>query len=477
MAAENIQSLIAATGVEDLERRFEMQRRAFAADAYPALERRRDRLRRLEQALRAHEADIRRAIAADFGHRSHDETLLFEQFMCIEGIRHAQGQLRKWMRPRRRGVAWWSLPGRAVVTHQPLGVIGIVVPWNYPLSLAVGPSIPALAAGNRVMVKMSEYTPRIGTLFERMIAEAFDPAEMTVVNGGVEVARRFTSLPFDHLLFTGSTPVGREVMMSAAANLTPVTLELGGKSPVIVGNDFDVAEAARRIMHGKLANAGQTCIAPDYALVPAGAVEAFIAACRAATLRLYPTLVDNLDYTSIINDRHFARLAGYIEEARLKGAQVHKLHPDESDAVRRRFSPVALTGASGDMRVMQDEIFGPILPVVPYGEVGEAIGFVRERSHPLALYYFGGGEGRRRVLRETISGGVTVNNTLLHFAQEDLPFGGVGPSGIGAYHGSEGFRTFSQAKPIYYDSRLSGSVLLRPPYGKLFQLVTRLLHR
>ncbi|MCU0976478.1 MAG: coniferyl aldehyde dehydrogenase [Steroidobacteraceae bacterium] len=477
MAAESIQSLIAATGVEDLERRFEAQRRAFAGEAYPTPERRRDRLDRLEQALRRHEADIRRAIAEDFGHRSHDETLLFEQFMCIEGIRHARSELRKWMRPRRRGVAWWSLPGRAVVTHQPLGVIGIVVPWNYPLSLAVGPSIPALAAGNRVMVKMSEYTPRIGALFEQMIAEAFEPTEMTVVNGGVEVARRFTSLPFDHLLFTGSTPVGREVMKSAAENLTPVTLELGGKSPVIVGGDFDVAEAARRIMHGKLANGGQTCIAPDYALVPAASVDAFIAACRDATLRLYPALVDNLDYTSIINDRHFGRLAGYVEEARLKGATVHKLHPDESDAARRRFSPVALTAVSADMRVMREEIFGPILPVVPYGEVGEAIAFVRERSHPLALYYFGGGEGRKRVLRETISGGVTVNNTLLHFAQEDLPFGGVGPSGIGAYHGSEGFRTFSQAKPIYYDSRLSGSALLRPPYGKLFQLVTRLLHR
>ena len=477
MAAENIQSLIAATGVEDLERRFEAQRQAFAGEAYPSLERRRDRLDRLEQALRTHEAEIRHAIAEDFGHRSHDETLLFEQFMCIEGIRHARSELRKWMRPKRRGVAWWSLPGRAVVTHQPLGVIGVVVPWNYPLSLAVGPCIPALAAGNRVMIKMSEYTPRIGALFERLIAGAFDPTEVTVVNGGVEVARRFTSLPFDHLLFTGSTPVGREVMKSAAENLTPVTLELGGKSPVIVGRDFDIAEAARRIMHGKLANGGQTCIAPDYALVPAGSVEAFIAACREATERLYPRLVENLDYTSIINDRHFGRLAGYVDEASRRGARVHKLHPDEADPGRRRFSPIALTAVTDDMRVMQEEIFGPILPVVPYDDIGDAIRFVRQRSHPLALYYFGGGEGRQRVLRETISGGVTVNNTLLHFAQEDLPFGGVGPSGIGAYHGSEGFRTFSQAKPIYYDSRLSGSALLRPPYGKLFQIVTRLLHR
>jgi acyl-CoA reductase-like NAD-dependent aldehyde dehydrogenase len=477
MAAERIESLIAAAQVEDLERRFDNQRRAFAGEAYPSLERRRDRLDRLERALRRHEADIRHAIADDFGHRSHEETLLFEQFMCVEGIRHARKELRKWMRPRRRAVAWWSRPGRARLTYQPLGVIGIVVPWNYPLSLAVGPSIPALAAGNRVMVKMSEYTPRIGALFERMVAEAFDPSEMTVVNGGVEVARRFTSLPFDHLLFTGSTPVGREVMKSAAANLTPVTLELGGKSPAIVGPDFDLAEAARRIIHGKLANGGQTCIAPDYVLVPSAQAEAFVTACRQATVELYPSLADNPHYTSIINARHYGRLAGYVEEAVQRGAKVHRLHPDEPVVERRRFSPVALTGVTDEMRVMQEEIFGPILPVVPYGDIGEAIAFVRARAHPLALYYFGGGSGRERVLRETISGGVTVNNTLLHFAQEDLPFGGVGPSGIGAYHGTEGFRTFSQAKAVYYDSRLSGSALLRPPYGRLFRLVTRLLYR
>ena len=477
MAAERIEPLIAATDVEALGRLLETQRRAFGDEPNPALAVRRDRLDRLERALRRHEVEIRDAIAADFGHRSHEETLLFEQFMCIEGIRHARRNLRKWMRPARHGVAWWSLPGRARVVYQPLGVIGVVVPWNYPLSLAVGPTIPALAAGNRVMVKMSEYTPRIGELLAQIVAGAFDPAELTVVNGGVDVARKFSSLPFDHLLFTGSTPVGREVMKSAAANLTPVTLELGGKSPVIIGPDFDIGEAARRIIHGKLANGGQTCIAPDYALVPEARVAEFIDACAQATVALYPSLADNPDYTSIIDARHFARLSSYVEEARQKGATVHALHPEQSVPERRRFSPVALTGATSEMRVMQEEIFGPILPVVPYDEVGTAIRFVRERSHPLALYYFGGGDSRERVLRETISGGVTVNNTLLHFAQESLPFGGVGPSGIGAYHGAEGFRTFSQAKPVYYDSRISGSVLLRPPYGRLFRLVTRLLHR
>jgi coniferyl-aldehyde dehydrogenase len=477
MAAARIDPLLATADAGAVERRLEAQRRAFGDEPNPSLEVRRDRLNRLERVLRAHDAEVRDAIAADFGHRSHEETLLFEQFMCIEGIRHARRNLGRWMRPTRHGVAWWSLPGRARVVYQPLGVVGVIVPWNYPLSLAVGPTIPALAAGNRVMVKMSEYTPRIGQLFERIVAGAFDPSELTVVNGGVDVARKFTSLPFDHLLFTGSTHVGREVMKSASANLTPVTLELGGKSPAIVGPDFDIDEAARRIIHGKLANGGQTCIAPDYALVPEGRVPDFVGACARAAVALYPTLVENPDYTSIIDSRHFGRLRAYVDEAVQRGATLHRLHPEESLAERRRFSPVALTGVTDEMRVMQEEIFGPILPVVPYGEVATAIRFVRSRSHPLALYYFGGGASRDRVLRETISGGVTVNNTLLHFAQESLPFGGVGPSGVGAYHGAEGFRTFSQAKPVYYDNRFSGSAFLRPPYGKLFRLVTRLLYR
>ena len=477
LPAEHLEPAAASMDVEALSRCLLSQQRAFAEEPNPSLERRRDRLDRLESALRTHEAGIRDSIAADFGHRSHQETLLFEQFMCIEGIRHARANLRRWMRPTSHRVAWWSLPGRARVLYQPLGVIGVVVPWNYPLSLAVGPAIPALAAGNRVMVKMSEYTPRIGQLFERIIAEAFDPAELAVVNGGVDVARAFTSLPFDHLLFTGSTPVGQIVLQAAAAHLTPVTLELGGKSPCIVDASADLPLAARRIVAGKFLNAGQTCIAPDYALVPQGSADDFIGACARATVRLYPTLADNPDYTSIIDARHFGRLRSYVDEAVRKGAIVHPLHPEPPVPERRRFSPVALTGTTDDMRVMQEEIFGPILPVVPYADVGAAIRFVRARSHPLALYYFGGGSGRERVLRETISGGVTVNNTLLHFAQESLPFGGVGPSGIGAYHGAEGFRTFSQAKPVYYDSRLSGSAFLRPPYGKLFRLVTRLLYR
>ncbi len=477
MVAERVAPIIAVSDIAALDRTLHIQQAAHLAAPYPSRELRADRLSRLEQALRRHDLDIREAISSDFGQRAHEETLLFEQFLSIEGIRHARRHLRGWMRPESRSVAWWSLPGRAAVLYQPVGVVGIVVPWNYPLFLAVGPLIGALAAGNRALIKMSEFTPRFGELFARLIAESFTAEEVAVVNGGVEVAQHFTGLPFDHLLFTGSTRVGKEVMRAAAENLTPVTLELGGKSPVIVTDEFDLGEAARRIMVGKLGNAGQTCVAPDYALVPASKVDAFISACREATAAFYPELADNPQYTSIVNDRQFSRLQSYLDEARAQGAKIHALHAEPTVPERRRFSPVALTGVADSMRVMQDEIFGPILPIIPYDGLDGAISYINARPRPLALYYFGGSQGRDRVLRETISGGVTVNNTLFHVAQDNLPFGGVGPSGMGDYHGFAGFRCFSKAKPVYYDGRLSGSLLLRPPYGRAFQALLKLLYR
>ena len=477
MVAERVAPIIAASDIAALDRALENQRAAHLAAPYPSRELRVDRLKRLEAALRRHDADIREAISADFGHRAHEETLLFEQFLSVEGLRHARRHVRAWMRPESRSVAWWSLPGRARVLYQPLGVVGVVVPWNYPLFLAVGPLTGALAAGNRALVKMSEFTPRFGELFARLIAEAFGADEVAVVNGGVDVARHFTGLPFDHLLFTGSTRVGRDVMRAAAEHLTPVTLELGGKSPVIVTPDFDVAEAARRIMVGKLGNAGQTCVAPDYALVPASMVQPFLAACREAAGSFYPSLADNPQYTSIVNDRQFARLQSYLDDARARGATVHALHGEPTEPTRRRFSPVALTGVEDSMQVMKDEIFGPILPVVPYEGLDAAIAYINARPRPLALYFFGNASSRDRVLRETTSGGVTVNNTLFHVAQDNLPFGGVGPSGMGDYHGFAGFRCFSKAKPVYYDGRLSGSLLLRPPYGRVFRSLLKFLYR
>jgi aldehyde dehydrogenase (NAD+)/coniferyl-aldehyde dehydrogenase len=461
-----------------LSQALEQQRRAFASDPNPAPDVRRDRLARLRRLLREHAAAIRDAISADFGQRSGEETELLELFTSLEGIAHARRHLRRWMRAERRQVAWWSLPGRARLLRQPLGVVGIIVPWNYPLYLAVSPLTAALAAGNRAMLKMSEHTPRFGALFESLVARSFAADEVAVVNGGPDVARAFAALPFDHLLFTGSTPVGREVMKAASANLTPVTLELGGKSPAIVTGGFDLDESARRIMYGKLINAGQTCVAPDYALVPKALVNRFIEACRAATHAFYPSLATNPQYTSIVSDRQFRRLAAYIDDARNFGASIHRLHDEPTDPERRRLSPVALTDVSDSMRVMQEEIFGPILPVVGYDSIDEAIAYVNARPRPLALYYFGAADrDLDAVLARTVSGGVTVNNTAFHVVQEDLPFGGVGPSGMGEYHGRAGFDTFSKLKPVFIDGRFSASSLLFPPYGGKFRAILRLLKR
>lgn len=455
-----------------------LQRRSFDADPNPPRAIRRDRLDRLRRMLRDNAEAIRDAIGADFGQRASEETLLLEQFTSHEAVQHARRRLRRWMRTERRSVAWWSLPGRARLMRQPLGAVGIIVPWNYPLYLAVSPLAAVLAAGNRAMLKMSEHTPRFGALFETLVARSFSADEVVAVNGDSAVAKSFAALPFDHLLFTGSTQVGRDVMKAASANLTPVTLELGGKSPAIVAAGFDLDELARRLMYGKLMNAGQTCVAPDYALVPEPLVGRFIDACRAATLSFYPTLATNPQYTSIINERQFRRLAALAEDARAQGATVHPLHTEPTDAERRRLSPVALTGVDDGMRVMQEEIFGPLLPVVPYGSIDEAIAFVNARPRPLALYYFGAEDaGLDTVLARTMSGGVTVNNTAFHVVQEDLPFGGVGPSGMGHYHGRAGFDTFSKLKPVFYDSRFSGSRFLMPPYGRRFRALLRILYR
>jgi coniferyl-aldehyde dehydrogenase len=461
-----------------LAQALELQRRSQAAEPFPPLALRRDRLARLAHLLREHAAGIRDAISADFGLRAAEETELLEVFTSLEGIAHARRRLRRWMHTERRPVAWWSLPGRARLMRQPLGVVGIIVPWNYPLYLAISPLTAALAAGNRAMLKLSEHTPRFGGLLESLLARSFAADEVIAFNGDASVAKSFAALPFDHLLFTGSTSVGREVMKAAGANLTPVTLELGGKSPAIVTGGFDLAETARRIMYGKLLNAGQTCVAPDYALVPKPLVNPFIDACRAATQAFYPVLATNPQYTSIAGDRHFRRLVACIEDAREHGASIHRLHDEASDPERRRLSPVALTDVTDAMRVMQEEIFGPVLPVVGYDTIDEAIGFVNARPRPLALYYFGAADrDLEAVLARTVSGGVTVNNTGLHVLQETLPFGGVGASGIGEYHGRAGFDRFSKLKPVFLDGRLSAASLLAPPYGRRFRAILGLLRR
>jgi coniferyl-aldehyde dehydrogenase len=340
--------------------------------------------------------------------------------------------------------------------------------------------VAALAAGNRVMIKPSEITPRLSELLAELIAGSFAADECTVITGDAETGRAFVRLPFDHLFFTGSTAVGRQVALAAAEHLTPVTLELGGKSPVILDESCDLADSARRIAAGKLLNAGQTCIAPDYVLVPEARRQAFADAFARAVAELYPTLERNPDYTSIVNERHHARLAGLVQDARDRGARVLEINPggEVGDPAARRMRPTLLLDVTEAMGVMREEVFGPLLPVVGYRTPDDAIAFINARPRPLALYWFGRDRARQeQVLRQTISGGVTVNDVLLHIAQENLPFGGVGDSGSGAYHGEHGFRLFSKDKPVFVQSRLAGTALLHPPYGKLAESVIRTLKR
>jgi coniferyl-aldehyde dehydrogenase len=383
------------------------------------------------------------------------------------------------MKPERRPVPLHFLPGRAQVVYQPLGVVGIISPWNYPVNLALAPLGAALAAGNRVMLKPSEYTPATATLLASLLGDAFPPDQVAVVTGGAEVGAAFAGLPCDHLFFTGSTSVGRVLMRAASENLVPVTLELGGKSPVLVDADYPLERAARSIAAGKLLNAGQTCIAPDYALVPAQEADRFVALFTREVERLYPRLLDNPDYTSIVNQRHYDRLRGLVDDARRKGAKVVEINPAGEDfrsQPARKFPPTALLDVTDAMTVMQDEIFGPVLPIKTYREFDEAIAYINQHPRPLALYYFGRDSDRRQaVLDRTTSGGVTINDTLLHYLQEDLPFGGIGPSGMGSYHGREGFRAFSHAKGVFRQAAINGGDLLRPPYGKRLGRIIGLL--
>jgi coniferyl-aldehyde dehydrogenase len=464
----------------DLQALFALQQQAFAAQSFPSEAVRLDRLVRLKRLVEEHEHPIAEAISADFGNRSHHETVIGEVIIVLAAVAHARRHLRRWMKQRRVRTSFHSLPGSSSILPQPLGVAGIVSPWNYPLQLALVPAIAALAAGNRVMLKPSELTPRFSQLMADLVARHFSVDEFTVVTGDADTGRAFVRLPFNHLFFTGSTAVGRQVALAAAANLTPVTLELGGKSPAIVDDSADLLDTARKLAAGKLFNAGQTCIAPDYALVPAARLQDFMQAYTQAVEEMYPTLEGNADYTSIVNERHFARLQALADDARSSGAQVQIINPGGApdDPVSRKMRPAILVGVDDSMAVMREEIFGPLLPVMGYGTMDEAIAFVNARARPLALYWFGRDRANQeRVLRETVSGGVTVNDVLLHLAQENLPFGGVGDSGSGAYHGEYGFRVFSKEKPVFEQSRLSGTWLLRPPYGKLVNSLIRTIKR
>ncbi|MDA9520011.1 aldehyde dehydrogenase [Bradyrhizobium sp. CCBAU 11434] len=427
-----------------------------------------DRLARLRAVVADHEERFRQAISADFGHRSTVETTIAEAMLVFSEIRHATKHLKGWMAPQRVATALQFLPARNRLMPQPLGVVGIVAPWNYPLQLTLAPAIGAIAAGNRIIIKPSELVPHFSALLKEMVAERFDATELLVTGVEDDVAKGFAHLPFDHLVFTGSTRVGRLVTEAAGRNLTPVTLELGGKSPAIIDASADLDEAAERIAYGKLLNAGQTCIAPDYVLVPESTLQAFAEKVRAAMRRMFGTDPANKDYTSIISDRHYARLEGLVAEAAQRGAKI--LQPARADdpnwKAHRKFPPTLILGATEDMAVMREEIFGPVLPVLGTHEPADAITFINRRDRPLALYWFGkDGEARDQVLARTVSGGVTINDCLFHFAQTNQPMGGVGASGTGAYHGEWGFRTFSKLKPVFYRSKFNRLADLYPPYG------------
>ncbi len=467
-------------GHVDLARRFAWQRAAFEGERYPDAAIRQDRLRRLHRLVTEDEGAWVRAIAADFGHRSSHETRITECYVVAAAVRHALHHLDRWMRPRYVATPLHLKPARSLILRQPVGVVGVISPWNYPLQLALGPVVGALAAGNRVLLKPSELTPAVASLLAERVHALFRDDEFAVVQGDATLGAAFSALPFDHLFFTGSTAVGREVARAAAANLTPVTLELGGKSPALLDDDADLAVAAPRLATGKLMNAGQTCIAPDYVLVPASRAAALVEALRTAVARLYPGVATNPDYSAIINERHYARLHSLLDDARAKGAEAISLGPagERLDPAGRKLAPTLLLNVTASMDVMREEIFGPLLPIETYTRLEEAIERINARPRPLAFYYFGRNAHRRRcLLEQTIAGGVTVNDTMLHFAHEGLPFGGVGASGMGAYHGERGFLAFSHQKPVLVQGRIAFTHLLQPPYGKTFEKVLWLLRK
>ncbi|WP_193139025.1 MULTISPECIES: coniferyl aldehyde dehydrogenase [unclassified Meridianimarinicoccus] len=453
---------------------FRIMHTASRSDRLPDLATRRDRLAALRRMVVENRDDITREIDADFGGRPRKETELLEIVPLLRGVRFTSRHLKRWMRDERRHVAWPFQPGSAWVRHEPLGVIGIISPWNYPLLLALGPLVDALAAGNRAMIKPSELTPRFSDLLQRLVATYFDADVVTVETGGVEVAQEFSALPFDHLIFTGSTAVGRKVMQAAAANLTPVTLELGGKSPAVVAPDYPLDKAARSIVLGKFTNAGQTCIAPDYVLVPEGKAEALALEMIKRIETAFPATNAKGGYANIITARHRTRLVDAVQEAQGSGATILRPSGDYGE----KFPPTLVIGASEEGLLLNEEIFGPILPIVPYKSLDDALAFINRRARPLALYAFTGDRKARQTILDTaISGGVTLNGTLLHIAQDDLPFGGVGNSGIGACHGRDGFRRMSHARSVFKPGFFNAFEVLGPPFGRLAELPIRILGR
>ncbi len=469
-----METAIASTGPAALAATLARLRAAWQAGP-PDRAQRRDDLRRLRAALQRRLPEMADAIAADFGHRSRHESLLADGMTVLGEIDHLLRHLRRWMRPQRVGAGWRLWPARAELRPVPVGVVGVIAPWNYPVNLALIPLATAIAAGNHVFLKPSEHTPHSSAFLQELLAEVFAPSRVAVATGDAAVAAAFAALPLDHLVFTGSTAVGRKVMAAAAAHLTPLTLELGGKSPAVVCPDYPLARAAARLATGKWFNAGQTCIAPDYVWVDADRLPALVEALRAqARARYGDDLAASADYTRIVNEDQYRRLRGYLDDARARGLAVIELLPLAREVADRErlIAPTLVLEPGDDAAVMREEIFGPILPIRGYRSLDAALAAIAAGERPLALYPFSHDRGQvEAVLRATVAGGVTVNDTLLHFAANALPFGGVGASGMGAYHGRAGFDALSKQLPILWQPRWAASDLLRPPYARIDRLL------
>jgi len=456
--------------IVQLEQVFTKQKVEFSKQPYPELAARKRDLANLKQAVLSYQDQIISAMNKDFGCRSSDDTKLGDVLATIMGINYASKKLKKWLKPSKCHIGVLFQPAKAFVMYQPLGVVGIVTPWNYPLFLSIGPLTLALAAGNRAMIKMSEFTPATNKVISEMIASVFSNEQVAVIDGGPMVAAHFTKQAFDHLLFTGSTRVGKMVMAAAAENLTPVTLELGGKSPTIIADDIAIDDAVSRFILAKTLNAGQTCVAPDYILCPENKVDQLVTACIEQFNNMYPKFSNNDDYGSIINEQQFQRLHTWLDDAKTKGAKVFTLSDfDENNCAQPRKMPLTVvTNVNDDMQIMQDEIFGPILPIVGYKSLNEAIAYINDRPRPLALYLCSHDQQtQQKVLHQTHAGGVCINDAAIQVAQDDMPFGGIGPSGMGQYHGHEGFLTFSKTKSVLIKGKMNTSKMAFPPYGKL----------
>ncbi len=458
----------------DMQSVLEKQRASFTAALPEPMSVRSDRIDRAIALLVDHAEDFAKAVSADFGHRSREQTLMTDIMPSVSAMKHAKKHFESWARNEKRKPTFplGFLGAKAEVVYQPKGVVGVVAPWNFPVGMVMVPMAGILAAGNRAMIKPSEFTEAVSALFSEVVPKYFAEEEMAVFTGGPDVGMAFSKLAFDHMIFTGATGVGRHIMRAAADNLVPVTLELGGKSPTIIGRSADLKKAGDRIALGKMMNAGQICLAPDYLLVSKEQEADMIEAVKAGVESQYPTLLANDDYTSVVNGRNHERLQGYLADAREKGAELIEVNPANEDFASSNGNKMPLTiirNVTDDMKVMQEEIFGPILPVVTYDSIDEAINYVNVHDRPLGLYYFGTDKTEEnRVLSRTISGGVTINDVVFHNAMEDLPFGGSGPSGMGNYHGVDGFKTFSHMRAIYRQTGIdvAGIGGFKAPYGK-----------